>query len=209
MTSRLEGNGLAASVRHAPAANVRRRPAQPMGLPGPTCMSSCCHMAISQHAHQVRPTETLLLAESELAAVLTLQASSSKNSLRELNDPPRTRTWNLRLRGPTPYPLGQRAVCIPAKPRGCARRDSLPRRHVLGQMRPWGLGQNRSAPWECNLPCASSMPAGPPWRTEAPMWRRYVRPSAPAISMMPCEAAVVGHASHKPRTLAEWSEALA
>ena len=26
-------------------------------------------------------------------------------------DPPRTRTWNLRLRGPTPYPLGQRAVC--------------------------------------------------------------------------------------------------
>ena len=26
-----------------------------------------------------------------------------------LVDPPRTRTWNLRLRGPTPYPLGQRA----------------------------------------------------------------------------------------------------
>ena len=25
------------------------------------------------------------------------------------NDPPRTRTWNLRLRRPTPYPLGQRA----------------------------------------------------------------------------------------------------
>jgi hypothetical protein len=24
------------------------------------------------------------------------------------SDPPRTRTWNLRLRGPTPYPLGQR-----------------------------------------------------------------------------------------------------
>ncbi len=27
-------------------------------------------------------------------------------------DPPRTRTWNLRLRGPTPYPLGQRAACL-------------------------------------------------------------------------------------------------
>ena len=27
------------------------------------------------------------------------------------NDPPRTRTWNLRLRRPTPYPLGQRATC--------------------------------------------------------------------------------------------------
>ena len=25
-------------------------------------------------------------------------------------DPPRTRTWNLRLRRPTPYPLGQRAI---------------------------------------------------------------------------------------------------
>ena len=28
------------------------------------------------------------------------------------NDPPRTRTWNLRLRRPTPYPLGQRAMRI-------------------------------------------------------------------------------------------------
>ena len=27
----------------------------------------------------------------------------------QTSDPPRTRTWNLRLRGPTPYPLGQRA----------------------------------------------------------------------------------------------------
>ena len=28
---------------------------------------------------------------------------------RAYNDPPRTRTWNLRLRRPTPYPLGQQA----------------------------------------------------------------------------------------------------
>ena len=28
----------------------------------------------------------------------------------EEDDPPRTRTWNLRLRRPTPYPLGQRAA---------------------------------------------------------------------------------------------------
>ena len=27
-----------------------------------------------------------------------------------IHDPPRTRTWNLRLRRPTPYPLGQRAI---------------------------------------------------------------------------------------------------
>ena len=45
------------------------------------------------------------------------------------NDPPRTRTWNLRLRGPTPYPLGQRAPADPAMRwrhhvgrRGCQRR---------------------------------------------------------------------------------------
>ena len=32
-------------------------------------------------------------------------------------DPPRTRTWNLRLRRPTPYPLGQRAsACSMAVP---------------------------------------------------------------------------------------------
>ena len=37
--------------------------------------------------------------------------SSTLTLLREAHhsDPPRTRTWNLRLRGPTPYPLGQRA----------------------------------------------------------------------------------------------------
>ena len=31
-------------------------------------------------------------------------------SLHSKTDPPRTRTWNLRLRRPTPYPLGQRAT---------------------------------------------------------------------------------------------------
>ena len=31
--------------------------------------------------------------------------------VREKSDPPRTRTWNLRLRRPTPYPLGQRTKC--------------------------------------------------------------------------------------------------
>ena len=40
-------------------------------------------------------------------------------------DPPRTRTWNLWLRGPTPYPLGQQARCLhlwqPCKLRECAK----------------------------------------------------------------------------------------
>ena len=33
------------------------------------------------------------------------------------HDPPRTRTWNLRLRRPTPYPLGQRADGAPSHAR--------------------------------------------------------------------------------------------
>ena len=37
------------------------------------------------------------------------------------NDPPRTRTWNLRLRRPTPYPLGQRAS-VRGKLRACLTR---------------------------------------------------------------------------------------
>ena len=36
------------------------------------------------------------------------------------NDPPRTRTWNLRLRRPTPYPLGQQASWRKARRRGQA-----------------------------------------------------------------------------------------
>ena len=46
-----------------------------------------------------------------------------------LTDPPRTRNWNLRLRGPTPYPLGQRATL--SKKNGtsmsCANARRLPR----------------------------------------------------------------------------------
>ena len=41
--------------------------------------------------------------------------ASARRVIRQLksfcHDPPRTRTWNLRLRRPTPYPLGQRAPC--------------------------------------------------------------------------------------------------
>ena len=43
---------------------------------------------------------------------------------RTKNDPPRTRTWNLRLRRPTPYPLGQRAMW---RSPGCASPVSLTR----------------------------------------------------------------------------------
>ena len=33
-------------------------------------------------------------------------------SSHRIHDPPRTRTWNLRLLRPTPYPLGQRAIIL-------------------------------------------------------------------------------------------------
>ena len=40
------------------------------------------------------------------------------------HDPPRTQAWNLRLRRPTPYPLGQRASC---RQISSPRRDRSPR----------------------------------------------------------------------------------
>ena len=40
-----------------------------------------------------------------------------------INDPPRTRAWNLRLRGPTPYPLGQRTYVL-GQARGVCRSAS-------------------------------------------------------------------------------------
>ena len=43
------------------------------------------------------------------AVACVLLAVITVPSTKMVNDPPRTRTWNLRLRRPTPYPLGQRA----------------------------------------------------------------------------------------------------
>ena len=42
-------------------------------------------------------------------SVATILLSKRRAYFRITNDPPRTRTWNLRLRRPTPYPLGQQA----------------------------------------------------------------------------------------------------
>ena len=46
----------------------------------------------------------------ELGKASSWLAARSKSQSFNKSDPPRTRTWNLRLRRPTPYPLGQRAV---------------------------------------------------------------------------------------------------
>ena len=41
------------------------------------------------------------------------------------DDPPRTQTWNLRPRRPTPYPLGQRALCTSPSGRGYSQSQSI------------------------------------------------------------------------------------
>ena len=57
--------------------------------------------------------------------------SASSACLGKMNDPPRTRTWNLRLRRPTPYPLGQRASW-------CIQKARL----VIANGIPWGSSCN-------------------------------------------------------------------
>ena len=56
---------------------------------------------------------------------------------RTQNDPPRTRTWNLRLRRPTPYPLGQRAMW--------SKRTRMPNYLMRRKM---GARRNRGRPTE-------------------------------------------------------------
>ena len=59
----------------------------------------------------VRPRFPTGSVQGASCGMQTNSRSSTITFLREAHhsDPPRTRTWNLRLRGPTPYPLGQRA----------------------------------------------------------------------------------------------------
>ena len=61
-------------------------------------------------------------------------------------DPPRTRTWNLRLRRPTPYPLGQRAGCVAGRAHGRHREGVCAR----------GMG------WEGHILCGTPTPGHTP-----------------------------------------------
>ena len=66
----------------------------------------------------------LLLAQL-LLRLMKPSASLMQGNAKCKNDPPRTRTWNLRLRRPTPYPLGQRATC-PHEPFNCEAENACP-----------------------------------------------------------------------------------
>ena len=82
-----------------------------------------------------------------------------------LNDPPRTRTWNLRLRRPTPYPLGQRASWKKLTPRTAkTKRASQPRDAASASLSlkacclpPYGLDRQRPLPAQiCNTAAESA-----------------------------------------------------
>lgn len=93
-----------------------------------------------------------------------------------MHDPPRTRTWNLRLRRPTPYPLGQRAVAYNCQ----AACDVLPCRSVAGSE---GKAIAFFFPLSCT-PCEMSSLQRPflrrncrhictakPWVSRRPFWQ--------------------------------------
>jgi hypothetical protein len=54
-----------------------------------------------------------------------MRAQVEESSVVDNDDPPGTRTWNLRLRRPTPYPVGQQALDSPISGRGRSRSQRL------------------------------------------------------------------------------------
>ena len=76
---------------------------QPPG--GPDVMTPAYHDAGRYHLDpgQANCLEVRLAAKGGGASIHTTHGAA--------HDPPRTRTWNLRLQRPTPYPLGKQASC--------------------------------------------------------------------------------------------------
>ena len=68
------------------------------------------------------------------------------------NDPPRTRTWNLRLRRPTPYPLGQRTCRIPLT--GAALHQSSSWGEEMDEMGGGGGGGQNEVLGRCLCVCS-------------------------------------------------------
>ena len=113
-------------------------------------------------------------APSRLLAAIS---SASEVIRADNNDPPRTRTWNLRLRRPTPYPLGQRAywlwsirrpqakqssTCLVMHGVGKARRLKLRRSNAEHQTRispHWGLNPG-PASYKIDMPNKNQPPLG-------------------------------------------------
>ena len=90
-----------------------------------------------------------------------------------MNDPPRTRTWNLRLRRRTPYPLGQRTICtspslfVQGRPtRSVAVAKPLPGRLELPTLRLTASRSNQLS--YGSLACVRSRQCDEPLRSGSP-----------------------------------------
>ena len=101
---------------------------------------------------------------------------------RTQNDPPRTRTWNLRLRRPTPYPLGQRTMRklwnlrkLNASRKMWTGEQNLAADRTAQQVRPSGTR---------NFAC-ESMASSPRWRHARGVEGGSARPRMPQGKMLP------------------------
>ena len=91
----------------AATAQLGERQTQDMKVPGSTSGFSICPLSACEVRRERR----------------SHSPSSSKAAYKD--DLPRIRTWNLRLRRPTPYPLGQQAFCSSVSGRGHSQNQSL------------------------------------------------------------------------------------
>ena len=67
----------------------------------------CVSITILKISEATTTSTTAVSYTARILAASTINVTYA--SLWPRNDPPRARTWNLRLRRPTPYPLGQQA----------------------------------------------------------------------------------------------------
>ena len=91
----------------AAIAQLGERQTKDMKVPGSTPGLGICPLSACEARHEQK----------------SYSPSSSKAAYKD--EPPRARTWDFRLRRPTPYPLGQRAFCSSVSCRGHSQSQSL------------------------------------------------------------------------------------
>ena len=127
----------------------------------------------------------------------------SKTICAAWHDPPRTRTWNLRLRRPTPYPLGQRAGSLLSHE--VSKRDPVARRRKAATATSIVIMRNRRTvdkTWSHEEIRNFVTVAKPPWpngQGVGPLIRRLWVRVPQGVSYFLC---------HGTRVLAVWLEPL-
>ena len=136
--------------------------AQPIRAAGTTATAAEAHPQSLHRKDPHRPASCQRRTATRHAKKMTFKRTST------FNDPPRTRTWNLRLRRPTPYPLGQRASWKKLTPRTAkTKRASQPRDSASATLSlkarclpPYGLDRQQPLPAQIYNTAAESASCG-------------------------------------------------